>query len=83
VLQEPITDLGAWPGVTASTPLANDYAEKLRSMSSAMPQNYRHALLEYGYHLEPAAVMLLPGGSPELVRLAFQVSGMTGSSALA
>jgi hypothetical protein len=47
-------------------------------MSSPLPESYRAALIGSGYPLDKEAVMLLPGTSPELVGLAFQMSGMSG-----
>jgi serine/threonine protein kinase len=79
VVPRPIGDVGKWGGIGPETRLSNAYAEKLRRMSSVLPESYRSALTEFGFHLNPGAVMLLPGISPELVKLAFQVSGMTGT----
>jgi hypothetical protein len=74
----PLGDVKNWSGISAQTPLASDYAVKLRRMSSLLPETYRLALTEFGFHLESSSSMLLPGTSPELVRLAFQMSGMSG-----
>jgi len=49
-------------------------------MSSAVPESYRRSLAESGYHLDRDALMLLPATSPDLVKLAFQVSGATGAT---
>ncbi|MDQ2809055.1 MAG: VWA domain-containing protein [Chloroflexota bacterium] len=77
ILPDPITDPFQWPGVTASTPLTNPYAQKLRALSSAIPESYRAMLMESGYHLAPGALMLLPGTNPEMVGLGFQMSTST------
>jgi hypothetical protein len=61
VLPEPVRDVNAWPGILASTRLRNDYGRRLRSMSSPLPEQYRGWLSEYGYHLAPGALMMLPG----------------------
>jgi hypothetical protein len=63
--------------VTHATPLASDYAGKLRTMSSPLPSSYRALLLENGYRFAPDAHMLLPGDTPEMVSLGFQMSAAT------
>jgi hypothetical protein len=80
VLHTPTENVRAWRGIGGSTSLGSDYACKLRRMSSTLPDSYRRSLAESGYHLEPDALMLFPGTSPELVKLAFQVSGATGAT---
>jgi hypothetical protein len=77
ILPDRIGDATAWPGILPTTPLTNDYAVKLRSMSSALPASYRDVLLENSYRLDPAALMLLPGMSADLVALGFQMSAAT------
>lgn len=72
-----ITDLQQWPGILPGSQLGSDYAHKLRSMSSTLPESYRLMMEEMGYHLSPNASMLLPGTSPELVQMAFAMSTMT------
>ena len=78
VLVEPIGNLKEWPGVTAATRLKTPYAEKLRAMSSPLPLNYLSNMREHGYRLDPGAVMLFPGHTPELLRLGMQVTIATG-----
>ncbi|HEY3062445.1 MAG TPA: hypothetical protein VGL99_26025, partial [Chloroflexota bacterium] len=79
VLPQPIRNILAWGGIMPDTKLADEYAEKLRAMSSILPERWRLGLLnEHGYQLQAGAVMLLPGTSPELVSLAFQMSGFSG-----
>jgi hypothetical protein len=78
VLVEPVGDVTRWPGVTADTPLAHPYAETLREMSSPLPATYRALLNGNGYQLREGCCMLLPGESPELISLAFQMSGVSG-----
>lgn len=73
----PIADPQQWPGITATSTLQSAYAEKLRGFSSPLPQGYRDMLLESGYGLAADALMLLPGTSPDLVELGFQMSGAT------
>jgi hypothetical protein len=77
LLEQPVEDSRRWPGVDASTLLRNEYAETLRRLSSPLPDGYRRVLLEEGYQLQPGALMLLPGTSPELVELGFVMSTAT------
>jgi len=81
ILTEPITDPRRWPGILPETELAGDYARKLRAISSPLPSSYWQVMREMGYRLDPRAVMLLPGTSPELVAMGFQMSTSTGMSA--
>ena len=46
-------------------------------MSSPIPESYRAMMLENNYHLAPDSLMLLPGISPELVAMGFQMSAAT------
>jgi hypothetical protein len=80
VLPEPIADPRAWPGILPDTPLASPHAEKLRAMSSPLPESYRRMMAAEGYRLTPGSLMLLPGTAPELVvaGLGFQIAGVTG-----
>ena len=55
----------------------SDYAIELLEMSSAVPDSYRAMMLENNYHLGTGAVMMLPGTSPELVAMGFQMSAAT------
>jgi hypothetical protein len=77
ILPETITDPTKWPGILPDSQLSNDYAKKLRAMSSPIPESYRGMMLENNYHLAPGALMLLPGVSPELVAMGFQMSAAT------
>ncbi len=77
VLDQPIYDPYQWPGITPETPLSNTYARKLQAMSSPIPDSYRTMMLESNYHVAPGALMLLPGVSPELVAMGFQMSAAT------
>jgi uncharacterized protein YegL len=77
VLAKAIKDPHNWSGITANTKLANDYAQKLRGMSSTIPESYRAMMLESNYHLESGAKMMLPGNSPELVSMGFQMAAAT------
>ena len=77
ILTQPVTDPTQWPGVLPDTKLQSDYARKLRAMSSPLPESYRVMMLEHNYHLAQGARMLLPGTSPELVSMGFQMSAAT------
>lgn len=77
VLTEPITEPYEWEGIMPTTPLASSYAEKLRSMSSTLPESYREMMQEEGYTIEQGAKMMLPGNSVELVAMAFQMASAT------
>lgn len=77
ILPDPIVDVRQWPGVLPSTNLTNDYAQKLRAMSSALPESYRQMMEESSYRVKPGALMLLPGLNPEMVAMGFQMSAST------
>lgn len=76
-LDEPIQDPRNWKGVLPDMSLKDDYAHKLRNMSSALPESYRNMMTEFSYTLQSGAVMMLPGSSPEMVSLGFQMSAAT------
>lgn len=77
VLAEPITDPTKWPGILPGSALVSDYARKLQSLSSPIPESYRQMMQENNYRLTPGALMMLPGYSPELVAMGFQMSAAT------
>ena len=77
LLGEKIPDPMKWQGITNNTKLTNEYAIKLRSMSSTLPESYRIMMAESGYHITPGAAMMLPGMSPELVEMGFVMSMST------
>ena len=81
-LDAPVADPRTWSGINTHTPLLSEYARKLRRMSSPLPETYRRALMDSGFPLGRESVLLLPGTTPELVRMAFQISGMTGAAAV-
>ncbi len=72
-----VDDPFAWTGIQAETPLADAYAQTLQRISSPLPEGYRVMMQEHGYNLAPGAVMLLPGSSPDLVAMGFQMSAAT------
>lgn len=77
LLAKPIGDAHNWPGVLPDTAMANEYANKLRSISSKLPESYRIMMLESGYQMAEDAVMMIPGMSQELVELGFVMSTAT------
>lgn len=77
IIDDPITHPSQWPGISKSTQLKNDYAKRLRAMSSPLPEGYRVMMLEAGYQMASDAVMMLPGMSPELVEMGFVMSTAT------
>ncbi|MCC6313478.1 MAG: VWA domain-containing protein [Thermomicrobiales bacterium] len=77
ILPDQIPNPKQWSGIQRATPLIGEYADKLRAMSSPLPESYRTVLLESGYQLTPGAVMMLPGMSAELVEMGFVMSTST------
>ncbi len=77
LLDEKIADPRQWGGVTPRTKLRNDYARKLRAMSSPLPPGYRSMMREEEYNLADDAVMMIPGMTPELVQMGFVMSMST------
>lgn len=77
VLSGDIADPMSWPGVNASTRLLHPYAQKLRAISSPLPDAYRREMNKAGYQIASDALMMLPGTSPEMVQLAFTMSTAT------
>jgi hypothetical protein len=77
VLPEPIRDPKRWPGIMADTVLRDEQANKLKNMSSPIPESYRTMMIESGYRIEKGALLLFPGNNPELVSLGFQMSAAT------
>jgi len=76
-ITEPIQDVQTWEGISASTPMTDQYGETLRSISSPLPASYQIMMAESNYHLNPNAVMMLPGMTPELVAMGLVMSGST------
>lgn len=77
VLSTAIKDPYSWPGILSTSPLASKYARKLRDISSPIPRSYRDMMFENNYQLDENAIMMLPGISPELVAMGFQMSAAT------
>lgn len=80
VIDEEILDPLEWPGITSETPMLNEYAEKLKDMSSPLPESYRLVMKENGYGISSGALMMLPGQSSELIEMGFVMSGSTPTS---
>lgn len=79
VLKDAVTDPRAWPGVTSIDQLETDYARKLFEMSSPIPASYVEIIHDLGYQIDPQARMMLPGDEPDLVKLGFVMSTVTGA----
>jgi len=77
ILPYAVPDPSVWGGVDDRTQLNGKYAQKLRSMSSRLPEGYRVMMSENGYAIQPNAYMMLPGMSPELVQMGFVMSMST------
>ncbi|AWB44416.1 hypothetical protein DCC85_09370 [Paenibacillus sp. CAA11] len=77
LLESPLGDPRRWQGIQSDTGLKDEHAEKLRRMSSALPESYREMLEEAGYSLTQGALMMLPGSCAELVSIGFQMSAAT------
>lgn len=80
--QAEIGDVKKWGGILPESPLRNPYANQLRRLSSLMPRSYHDTLRKDGYNLHDRAVMLLPGTSPDMVALAFQMATATPTVAV-
>lgn len=71
-------DLKEWSGITKDMVIKDNYARKLRDMSSPYPATYRTNIAQRAHtELARNAVMFIPGINSELVKWAFQVSTMS------
>jgi hypothetical protein len=77
IIQEDISNPREWKGILPETRLLNDYAEKLRALSSPLPRSYCITMGEEGYNLSDRAVMMLPGMSQDLIKMGFVMSAAT------
>ncbi len=77
VVDIPITDVKKWTGIISEDVLKDEYANKLKRMSSPIPESYRELMIDEGYSIQQGAKMLLPGTNLELVSLGFQMSSAT------
>ena len=73
----PINDIKRWQGVMNVGDLASPYVRALYEMASPLPASYASELQKSGYSLKPGVQMLIPAESPDLVELAFAMSGAT------
>ncbi|UHA72076.1 vWA domain-containing protein [Paenibacillus sp. 481] len=70
-------DVKRWTGVLPTETFDEETADKLKRMSSVIPESYRDMMLESSYSIGSGALMLFPGNSPELISLGFQMSAAT------
>jgi len=79
ILLRPIRDPKQWTGVGPTVELSAA-GQRLRALSSTLPESYRHGMLTEGYRIDVGAAMMFPATHPELVRLAL-VRSASGRSA--
>ncbi|MBQ4900415.1 VWA domain-containing protein [Paenibacillus sp. Marseille-P2973] len=72
-----IRDIKAWGGMQPGSFSGDPYTEKLKRMSSVLPESYREMMIESSYSLRQGALMMLPGTSADLIALGFQMSAAT------
>jgi len=77
VLEKEIDVPKRWPGVRDNTAFKDAYGEKLRAMSSVIPESYRKMMREAHYNLATGSLLMFPGTNPDLVSLGFQMSAAT------
>ncbi|WP_028401641.1 vWA domain-containing protein [Ectobacillus panaciterrae] len=77
ILEQPILQSKKWAGIMQDTALQEEYGNKLKTMSSVIPESYREMMMETGYGIQKGALMMLPGTSADLVSLGFQMSAAT------
>jgi hypothetical protein len=83
ILANSTNDPHSWPGILPSTALVDQYAQKLRSISSTLPDGYHRLMQEAGYKLAQGALMMLPGENSELVKMGFVMSTATPTASAA
>lgn len=75
------SNLRQWSGITPGTVFTDDnagrYAQKLRNMSSPIPDAYRKVMQENGYNIASDAIMMLPGHDLALIEMGFVMSSST------
>ncbi|MCM3128840.1 vWA domain-containing protein [Paenibacillus provencensis] len=77
LLSAPIPEPRRWTGISQDTELKDEHGEKLKKMSSPLPESYREMLVEADYLLARGSLMMLPGTCAELVSIGFQMSAAT------
>jgi len=74
---EKVENTKTWRGVDRNSVLSTKYANKLKSMSSDIPESYRLIMMEHGFNLKQNAIMLFPGETADLLAMGFQMSAAT------
>ncbi|KOO37345.1 vWA domain-containing protein [Priestia koreensis] len=77
IVSSPVENSKKWPGIMPATELDEEYGNKLKMLSSPLPESYREMMMETGYKIQPGALMMLPGTNADLVSLGFQMSAAT------
>ncbi|PPB13049.1 vWA domain-containing protein [Brevibacillus laterosporus] len=77
VCDDEMADVKRWDGIMPDTIMRDEHANRLRSMSSGLPESYREMMSESMYQLKKGALLMFPATSPELVSLGFQMSAAT------
>jgi len=77
LMDAPIQDARKWKGIMPDTVLKGEVSNKLKNMSSLLPESYRLMMMNSSYSIGQGAIMMLPGTTPELVALGFQMSAAT------
>lgn len=54
---KPIENTKKWSGIMSDTLLNDEYGNKLKHLSSTLPESYREMMMEMGYHIEPGAMV--------------------------
>lgn len=76
-LVDKVDDPYAWNGVSSEGQLSSDTARKLMRMSSPIPASYLEQFGDRGYAMDSNSFLLFPGDTPEMIEMAFTMSGMT------
>ena len=80
ILLPPVA-INYWKGVQQINELATSHARQLYRMSSPLPGIYRETInMQIGLHLMPGARMLFPGTTPNMMRVSFALTGVSGAS---
>ncbi|OAB38449.1 vWA domain-containing protein [Paenibacillus glacialis] len=72
-----VKDARSWKGIMPNTFVTNSYSDKLKRMSSVIPESYREMMIESDYSIREGSLMMLPGTSRDLISLGFQMSAAT------
>lgn len=76
-VHEKVRDVKSWKGLLPDSFTVDPYTDKLKRMSSVIPESYREMMLESAYSIQKGALMMLPGSSADLISLGFQMSAST------